>query len=93
MATVFRLPETTWRFELAALLSAGQAAKRIGIERSTLWRWLQTGKIAGVPMPVPGREEMFYGYDPEEVARAKKAEAARLRRLRAGHKERVKNSV
>ena len=50
-------------------LGSSEVCERIGIDRSTLTRWIQTGRIAYV-QKLPGATGVYL-FDPVEVERAR----------------------
>jgi predicted site-specific integrase-resolvase len=55
--------------EVPKFLGSTEVCDRIGIDRSTLTRWIQTGRIA-YAQKIPGRNGVYL-FDPVEVERAR----------------------
>jgi predicted site-specific integrase-resolvase len=70
-------------------LGSAEVCEQIGIDRSTLTRWLQTGKIAAAQeLPTAG-SRVIYLFAQDEVDRAKAAYAERTAPADSGNPEDV----
>lgn len=65
------------------LMGSGQAARLLGVDQSTLWRWQKAGKIRAYPFVMPGQSGQAFGYDPSEVERVRKLLLAKKKIKRA----------
>lgn len=60
----------------AGLLTPKQARERLGVSRSTLYRWRKEGLITAYRLPVKRNPNMApCRYDPEEIEKLLKNEA------------------
>lgn len=47
---------------MGELLSAGQVARMLGINRATVWKWRATGRLPSTTVIMPGAIRPCYGY-------------------------------
>jgi predicted site-specific integrase-resolvase len=55
---------------VSELLTAGQVAAILGVNRATVWKWRKAGRICGMSIDVPGSR--VWGYTKSEVNRIKR---------------------